>query len=107
MTDRMSTSEPGANANPDAHLEEIDNNQSNTSGTTTDSHSAQFGLTPQSKPSQTAGSGPGSGVGSGSGVQTSATKAETTAGIQESTGTNAAAGAGSSTMTPSQGSGKV
>lgn len=82
----------------------------------TESHSAQFGLEPQSKPTQNAGSGPGSGIEGTTGV--SGHKNSTTGGpsvpdketevggiAQPSSGTERP-GAGSSTLTPSQGSNK-
>lgn len=82
----------------------------------TESHSAQFGLEPQSKPTQNAGSGPGSGIEGTTGVKghknsttggSSAADKQTTVGgiTQPSTGEERP-GAGSSTMTPSQGSNK-
>lgn len=82
----------------------------------TESHSAQFGLEPQSKPTQNAGSGPGSGIEGTTGVSghknsttggpSSAEKQTTVGGIaQPSTGIERP-GAGSGTLTPSQGSNK-
>lgn len=84
----------------------------------TESHSAQFGLTPQDKPTQNAGRGPGSGIEGTTGVKghknSTATssdlpnKQSTVAGLAEpgpASGSDRP-GAGGSTMTPSQGSNK-
>ena len=82
----------------------------------TESHSAQFGLEPQSKPTQNAGSGPGSGIEGTTGVSghknsttggPSAPDTQTSVGgvAQPSSGAERP-GAGSSTLTPSQGSNK-
>lgn len=87
------------------------------------SHSALFGLTPQDKPSQNAGSGPGSGVIGTSGhagkhnsdkgnavteAPADVKTGDTTTGSGADSKTDSApAGAGTTMSTPSQGSGKV
>jgi len=79
----------------------------------TESHSAQFGLEPQDKPTQNAGSGPGSGIEGTSGVAghknssagtTGPADQETNVGgFPQSGDTNERPGAGGSMLTPSQG----
>lgn len=83
-----------------------------------DSHSAQFGLNPQSKPTQNAGSGPGSGIEGTTGVKghKNSVASSTTEGggaDAEVGGVNAQysgserPGAGSAVLVPSQGSNKT
>lgn len=82
----------------------------------TESHSAQFGLEPQSKPTQNAGSGPGSGIegttgvaghkNSASGGPSAPDKGTTVGGVAQPSDGAERPGAGSSTITPSQGSNK-
>lgn len=84
----------------------------------TQSHSAVFGLEPQNKPTENAGSGPGSGIEGTTGVkghkntgtETSNTGLNTTdhtvAGISGGSSGAERPGAGSSVLTPSQGSNK-
>lgn len=82
-----------------------------------ESHSAQFGLDPQNKPTQNAGSGPGTGIEGTTGVaghkNSSAgdtggvpDKRTTVAGIAEQSSGSDRPGAGGAIMTPSQGSNK-
>lgn len=86
---------------------------------TTESHSAVFGLDPQSEPTKNAGSGPGTGIEGTTGVKghknstaktvsgDGGTSDSTVAGIPEPNDTGSAApGSGSSIMKPSQGSNK-
>lgn len=75
----------------------------------TASHSAQFGLTPQSKPTQHAGSGPGTGIEGTTGVSgyvnsDTGTRKPSTNGAQSS---QDMPGTGQSILKPSQGSNKV
>lgn len=87
------------------------------SGHRTESHSAVFGLEPQSQPTQNAGSGPGSGIEGTSGVAGHKNSVAGGSSLPEKTtriagiphpGTGIEKpGAGSSILTPSQGSNKM
>lgn len=83
-----------------------------------ESHSAQFGLKPQDKPTQNAGSGPGAGIEGTSGVaghKNSGTASgggmaepkSTVGGIEQPDSSHTRPGSGESVLTPSQGSNKV
>lgn len=84
----------------------------------TESHSAVFGLEPQKEPTQNAGRGPGSGIEGTTGVKGHKNSTATTTGGQLPDSDASVAGiggpgtgserpgAGSSTLTPSQGSNK-
>lgn len=83
-----------------------------------ESHSAQFGLDPQSKPTQNAGSGPGSGIEGTTGVKGhknsvvssgagGTDKGGEIGGIDAGYSGSEKPGAGSSITTPSQGSNKM
>lgn len=83
----------------------------------TESHSALFGLNPQSKPTQNAGSGPGSGIEGTTGVKGHKNSVASSAAIPDTNtkvggvaqpGTDhERPGAGGSMLTPSQGTNKA
>ena len=78
----------------------------------TESHSAQFGLDPQDKATQNAGSGPGSAIEGTTGVKglknsEPAEKSTKVGGIDQQAGGNERPGAGSAVLIPEHGSAKM
>jgi hypothetical protein len=85
----------------------------------TESHSAQFGLKPQSEPTKNAGSGPGTGIEGTSGhaghlnsdesskARGSSETETTMAGMATGSSDNSKPGAGSLNATASQGTGQI
>jgi hypothetical protein len=120
----MTTADPGANADPTAHHDSVEPRSTDSqhrsqtiNNAKPRSHSEYFGLTPQEKPTQIAGSGRGSGIEGSTGVRTgnyptTATK-ETNpkpnkvAGMDEGSHTKGLPGAASSSLAPSMGSCKI